>query len=407
MLIFNKLLTIKHTKKLTHFYKGKTTFILILLCSMIKLKTSDNTILIKKANYKDKIQIYKWNNLLNHNFIMKNNTILIFEPHAYHYECSPGYAKYFIDLGFEVDILMHKSGRDSFNLFEKKEKIRLILYRKLTEIRDFAKIFKFYMSFYSFILVQTISKKTFEIISNLGLLKNNRAIYVFHFIKYYEVMNFSKIKNQNRIWTLGHFSVGLQVVPFYFGKNILRDKNKKTRFFTVSTKSRNYNFLISAAEKLREENLDFEVVVVGKVRRFSVNNINEKIKENFIFNYRVHFEKLYKIIESSDYIIITLDPQNRKDNIFKDKKVTGAAQLSYGFGKPALINEYFNDNYNMTKDNSFIYDKTNFYDIMKKAILLNNKNYKIMQKNLIEVANRLYNVSLLNAQKTLNSLYYI
>ena len=33
--------------------------------------------------------------------------VIIFEPNAYHYEILPGFAKYFLDLGYEVDLLVH------------------------------------------------------------------------------------------------------------------------------------------------------------------------------------------------------------------------------------------------------------------------------------------------------------
>ena len=59
------------------------------------------------------------------------NTVLIFEPFEYHYECSPGFSKYFIDLGYDVDIIMHNSGLTSFLYFEPVDKIRFFIYNKL------------------------------------------------------------------------------------------------------------------------------------------------------------------------------------------------------------------------------------------------------------------------------------
>ena len=92
------------------------------------------------------------------------------------------------------------------------------------------------------------------------------------------------------------------------------------------------------------------------------------------------------------------------DKIFKNKKVTGAAQLSLGFIKPALINEYFCENYGMSKENSLIFDETNFYEVMKDAILLNNQKYKKMQMNLIELAEKAKQKSIMNVKETLKSL---
>lgn len=349
-----------------------------------------------------KVKVYQLSKLSKWN--IKDKTILLFEPNHYHYECSPGYAKYFVDLGYNVDVLMKKQGKDSFYFFENKDKIRLFIYDNLKQIRNYAKVLRSHFRSYSYIVIQTLSTKTFGTISKLGLNRNGKVIYIFHFTYYYKILHFSSIKNKNRVWTLGNFSVGLQVVPFYIGNLKLKNKNKRTRFFTVSTVSRQYNYLISAFEKLKDNNFDFDVIVVGKVKRFSTKNISEKLKDNFIFNYKVNYETLYKLVYSSDYIIITLDPDDKKNRIFKNKKVTGSAQLSLGFIKPALINKYFQDKYDMNEENSFPFDKKSIYNTLKKAILFNNDNYKKMQLNLINLANKAKEKSIINIKKTLNSL---
>ena len=349
-----------------------------------------------------KVKVYQLSKLSKWN--IKDKTILLFEPNHYHYECSPGYAKYFVDLGYNVDVLMKKQGKDSFYFFENKDKIRLFIYDNLKQIRNYSKDLRSHFRSYSYIVIQTISTKTFGTISKLGLNRNDKAIYIFHFTKYYKILHFSSIKNINRVWTLGNFSVGLQVVPFYIGNLKLKNKNKRTRFFTVSTVSRQYNYLISAFEKLKDNNFDFDVIVVGKVKRFSTKNISEKLKDNFIFNYKVNYETLYKLVYSSDYIIITLDPDDKKNRIFKNKKVTGSAQLSLGFLKPAIINKYFQDKYDMNEENCFPFDKKNIYNTLKEAILFNNENYKKIQLNLINLANKAKEKSIINIKKTLNSL---
>ena len=150
------------------------------------------------------------------------------------------------------------------------------------------------------------------------------------------------------------------------------------------------------------DNLNFKLTNDNNI--LFILKINEKIKDNFIFNYRVSYERLFNIVYSSDFIIISLDPNNEMDKIFKNKKVTGAAQLSLGFIKPALINEYFCENYGMSKENSLIFDETNFYKVMKDAILLNNQKYKKMQMNLIELAEKAKQKSIMNVKETFKSL---
>ena len=261
------------------------------------------------------------------------------------------------------------------------------------------------MKKYALILIQTIYLSTLPKIRNLDLFNNKKTIYVLHNTLFFEKLNFSKIEYYNRIWTLAHFSVGMQVTPYYIGENKLKDKNIKTRFFIISTKKRNYKYIISAAEKLKHEKYEFEISVVGYKNAFSIKNINEKLKDNFIFNYNVDFQKLYNLVDSSDYIIINLDPDI--DKCYYDQKATGAAQLSYSFLKPVLINNKFKDIYNRTNENSFIFDKLNFYDVMKDAIKLNNRDYKKKQKNLIDLRERVHKISLLNIYKSLKQLLII
>ena len=340
------------------------------------------------------------------NLDINNKTILILELYPYHSECSPGFSKYLIDLGFYVDIIMDKYGKDSFNLFEFKDKIRLITYNYSKKINFAEEKFKFFFRKYSFIIVQTVDNVVAKTVSYIDLLCDHKVIFVFHFTKYYKILNFKKIENQKRIWFIGHFSIGLYINPHYIGKIKLKNKNNKTRFFVVSTIYRNYNYLVSAALKLKEENIDFDVIVVGKIKRFEKNHINKEIMNNFIFHYNVTFSELYKEVDNSDYIIITLDPDNKKDLIFRNQRATGSIQLSYGFKKPVLIHKEFSSIYNMTEDNSFLFNKNNFYNVMKEAILLNNEKYKIKQRNLIKLSNLIYKTSLENVNKTVNSLLY-
>ena len=63
---------------------------------------------------------------------------------------------------------------------------------------------------------------------------------------------------------------------------------------------------------------------------------------------------MYKLIESSDYIIIPLDPNSEYDKEYKEIKATGSIQLMLGFLKPAIINQNFSDFYNLNNNNKLI-----------------------------------------------------
>ena len=72
--------------------------------------------------------------------------------------------------------------------------------------------------------------------------------------------------------------------------------------------------------------------------------------------------------------------------------------------KPALIHKSFAEFFNMSFENSLIFDNSNFYEIMSEAILLKEQEYKRKQKNLIKLSNSLYKISLNDILKTFNSI---
>ena len=350
-------------------------------------------------NYKNYIETKSFKELFNSN--IKKHSILIFEPNKYHHECSPGFSKYFIDLGYNVDLLIHRNGIDSFYLFDGTKNIRLFIFKNLKHIQRKTKKLSRIMKKYDFVLVQSTDQKRKDLYINLKFLKRNNTIFVFHEITFAERI-YSKYFNGNRIWTLGNMSKGKQVNPHYFGNIKIRELNSKTRFFMTSTAHRSYYYLIETVMKLYENNFSFEIIITGRSKRFLKQKIPECLHKIFKFKSKVSFLELYRDIESSDFIIIPLNPKSKNDNLYKTTKVTGSMQLVLGFLKPALINKKFSDFYNLNNKNSLIYNNHNLYDVMKKAINMNNKEYKILQSNLYKLENKIYNASIDNIIKTID-----
>ena len=350
-------------------------------------------------NYKNYIETKSFKELFNSN--IKKHSILIFEPNKYHHECSPGFSKYFIDLGYNVDLLIHRNGIDSFYLFDGTKNIRLFIFKNLKHIQRKTKKLSRIMKKYDFVLVQSTDQKRKDLYINLKFLKRNNTIFVFHEITFAERI-YSKYFNGNRIWTLGNMSKGKQVNPHYFGNIKIRELNSKTRFFMTSTAHRSYYYLIETVMKLYENNFSFEIIITGRSKRFLKQKIPECLHKIFKFKSKVSFLELYRDIESSDFIIIPLNPKSKNDNLYKTTKVTGSMQLVLGFLKPALINKKCSDFYNLNNKNSLIYNNHNLYDVMKKAINMNNKEYKILQSNLYKLENKIYNASIDNIIKTID-----
>lgn len=340
------------------------------------------------------------------NISIKTNTILIIELNEFHHECTPGYAKYFIDLGYNVDSLIHVNGIDSFSLFNEVENVRLLTFKTINQIEFNAKNLSIFIKKYDYVLLQSNYIININIYEKLEIFKLNNTFFVSHelvlFDKHYS--NYSQYLNPNRIWTLGNFTKGLRVNPHYFGHRKIKNKNDRIRFFLTSTNNRNYSLLIKSVELLQKEKYNFELIITGRSSVFNSSYIPSTLNDTFLFKLGVSYSKLYKAVESSDFIIIPLDPNNRYDDIFKNSKVTGSLQLMLGFLKPVIINQEFAFSYNLNKKNSLIYTNNDLYNTMKKAILLNNKEYKYLQKHLLRLEKEIYKTSINNIKKEIIKL---
>jgi hypothetical protein len=218
-------------------------------------------------------------------------------------------------------------------------------------------------------------------------------------------MPFIDFHNKIRSWTLLNFTnLALEVNPHYFGKIKLRDKNKITRFLIVSSKKRNYTRLISASEILKKENFPFQVIVTGKFLTLNSQIIPNNIKDKFLFNLYLSYNNLMKIIETIDFILITLERKNPRDNTYNKGRATGRAQIAYGFLKPCLINSDFAKTYDMNNENSIIFNNSKYslYFAMRKAIMMTNEEYKKKQYNLKKTADTIYEISKNNVKTTIN-----
>ena len=148
------------TKKPKFFNKLKYTFLIktfIILCLSVLFYSTNNR---KNQNLLEtEIGIKRFN--INQFFrtTMKNNSILLFEKNNFHYECTPGYVQYFLDLVYNVDLITTKIGNESIIFFEPTKKIRFFklddsnkYYEKEEYVKKFREIFKKYAA----ILLQTM-----------------------------------------------------------------------------------------------------------------------------------------------------------------------------------------------------------------------------------------------------------
>ncbi len=330
-----------------------------------------------------------------------DSTVAIFEPNNYHHECIPGYAKYFVDLGYNVELLIIKGNEDSMELFEPKDKIKIYTYESIEKILPMASELSNKFSKYDHVLVNSLGVAEEKNIKELKFLDNSNSLFVVHNTDFINGLKLQPYVQQNKIITLGDFKKALYVNPNYFGNITRKPKNKKTRFFMTSTTGRKYDGLVNAFAELKNKNLDFEVMVSGRSDTFGVDNLPENLKENFVFKYRIPYSEMYKEVQNSDFIIMTLDPENPNDEAFRATTSTGTAQLIYGFLKPAIIDKDFTECYKLNAENSLVHQTKDFSKCLEKAINMNQEEYSTVQNNLEQTVKSIYSQSLENMKKAL------
>ncbi len=333
-----------------------------------------------------------------------SNSALIFEPNNYHHECLPGYAKYLVDLGYSVEVLIKNGNEDSLELFEPKDKVKVFFFDDLDEISKASNEVALKLKEYSLALLQSTDPDRKELIEKMGFLDNPHTLFIAHDTNYIKKMGMQDYFNQSRVLTLGEFEEGIYVNPHYFGNTPKKAKNYKTRFFITSTSGRNYESLINAASKLKEKNLEFEIIVTGRSENFGANSLPENLKDNFSFKYNLKYSQMYEEIKNSDFIIMSLDPENSYDNMFKNYRCTGTAQLVYGFLKPAIVHKDFAEPYKFNSENSLLHSGSDIEEALEKAVRMKSREYVKKRRYLEKTSKQVYSSSLKNFKKIISRL---
>jgi len=349
------------------------------------------------------------------NFIstsIRLNSILIIEPNLWHSETLIGFAKYFLDLGYNVDILCRESvfsgkvfcrflnDRLQFYQWEpecfssivsdpKLQKYRIIMLNTLFFVN-----LSYNESYLNMLKINVGEEKIF-------LVEHKRARYT---------------ESQMNIISLNDFSGHAMVNPHFFGNIDFTPKNDIPHFICVGNieaHRRNYNLLFSAVQELKNAKIDFKIVLVGSTKKVGHPVISPDLEFHSVvpsalvsyieFKGRLDYEKMYCEMERADFFLALLDP----DDIEHEKYITtcssGAIQLVYGFAKPAIIHQKFASAYHLDTKNSVVYQK-NLAAAMKLACHMTKEEYADKQQSLLNVAKKIEAASLNNLSVLLNNL---
>lgn len=342
------------------------------------------------------------------NIKIGKNTFLLWEPCTEsHGEIIPGFAKYFIDLGYEVSILMNpkRNKEGLFHNFPKSKKKKLFFNNlELDEI------------------IYCLSKNALQSSNNKrakGIIITTARNVSLPDSKYKDKTSFFKPEDKvllvehdvkkpidegawnNDIITLAPINYkgqnSIVINPHYFGNFDLKNtKNTIKNFIIIGAldyKRRNFNQLFDALDNLAQYQNDFKITVIGNG---DYNIIPKHLRKFFDIKGRLDFKKMYKEIKNAHFILPLLDETQESHKRYITTGTSGTFQLSLGFNKPCIIAEKFALPRLLNADNAIIYTENNLQNGIKEALCMDEENYLKLCANLQTTADNIYEESLRN-----------
>lgn len=334
------------------------------------------------------------------------NKVLIIELNNCHAECLPGYIKYFLLLGYKVDLVLNKCLEEDLPLEMFKNNSDVFV-----EYLSQATIFKFINSdkvdLYNICLINSNIIYGFGSIFDYikSLHPRTKFLCVEHIQK-----NIKELKQRAIPVVLKKFSPNKSVYeinPCYFGDISKHDKNTVTNFIVagnIQNHRKNFDLLINTIENLIDNNIsNFKVTIVGQGNL----DICDKLAKYIDIKGRLSYKHLYEELQNSDYFLPLLDPTNIEHNRYITSGTSGSFQLINGFNLPCIIADKFAKVHGYNSTNAIVYNENkDLYKALITAINLSNYDYKNLQVNLSKMQEQIFNNSLENLKRAIKSPKY-
>jgi hypothetical protein len=335
------------------------------------------------------------------------NTFFVWEPCSHsHAEVVPGYAKYLLDLGFDVSVLLTPERLDE-GLFSRFSHDRLTLNRMSQPA--IVRYFKRHgLSNAQGVLITTAGKigskdsYSAEYALFTDRKPEQKVLLVEHDVKRptdhgvidSNVITLRKVQYKN--------VATAAINPHYFGNiNITAKSSGVIKFITAGAlrvRRRNTSILIDAVAALHDKGItNFRIIVIG---RGSLRGVPTHLRKYFEIRGRVDFSQLYTEMESADFFLALLDPENPLHDRYLTTGTSGNFQLIYGFAKPCLIDAKFAAANGFNAQNSLVYTgNVKLAASMIDAINLTQTEYGAKQQALQALAKTIYAESLANMKQ--------
>jgi hypothetical protein len=337
---------------------------------------------------------------------VRPNTVLLVEArHDSHGEVIPGYAKYLLDLGYNIDLLItdrQEKLNPMYHFRDKRIKSVNVPFELLYYALSEKKLKNYYRVFFTSNDVPLMFRGMVPIVDLFPQLKQitDKLIAVEH---HYELVNENN-RRIGQIITPANFGAKeIAVHPSYFGIVNRHNKNQITRFIVIGRKDnrvRNHNILFNAVETLLSKGIDsFNVVIIGPGHL----NIPKHIKYLFEQYRQLPYPPMFNALEQADFFLPLLDPDNPDHDRYCTIGTSGSYMLVCGFCKPQLIAKKFIGMIGFAETDSLIYENNNqLAETMYRAIKISQEEYQILQQNLSSLSNKIYQTSLNNLKQILS-----
>jgi hypothetical protein len=344
-----------------------------------------------------------------YDYEIREKSVLIVEPNSFHGEILPGFAKYFQELGFNVDLFLrpHNMRQDPFCDYP-QDKLPQFFLGNMEHIKEWLHLEKINNYEYIFFSSYTYGEKYLtagdSYLKYLEFLPKARKglLVVEHSLFCLNKYGAEKWLQEGRLFLLWPFQGIPFLNPHYFGERKISRKNAKTRFFAVGiVMDRNcLGLIFEAAQKLLSaENGNFELILAG---RGEAPKITKRLAQHVKFKGGLDFAAMFAEIRAADFILLPLSYAVERHREYLRGKVSGTNQLMLGFVKPCLFEKAFANAYGLTEKNAVIYDNgRELADAMRRAMEMCPEEYDRMRENLQFLADEMYGESLANLREVL------
>lgn len=344
---------------------------------------------------------------------IKNPTILIVEPNPYHGIILPGYAYMFQQLGYDVYVFMREEVyRDNpFASYPKKSQPK-IFFGSIEEIKEILlsnEVKNFELIFYSTNVYWTVDNHS-SFIEFLGAVPSGRygSLFVEHNLTSIKEDDAELLLKTKRVFTLLEYKYQNKTTPMlnpsYFGEfNAPANRNSPPKILVIGSSSyikENLQRFYKTIRKLKKENLDFKISMLGKDTTPPAD-LTDSID---VLGHR-EFKELFQLILEHDFLFTIIDPnsKNFEQSKYLQGTTSGTVLLSLGLATPMIIDAKHALLYGFNKTSSVIYEQ-NIEEGLREAIQISPKRLESLRVSLKKIYEDTKSTSLKNLEKSIELL---